>query len=100
DLGLVERGEILRAVEKDFAIIWPGLAGDDIHHGGLAGAVRADDGAHLAGRDGEREIVERLEAVEGDADAVEVEHRARGEVVHGISLRRPWRRLGWRRTSS
>src|SRR6185295_1810199 len=51
------------------------LAGDDVHHGGLAGAVRTDDGPHLARLDGERQVVERLEAVERDADAVEIEQR-------------------------
>ena len=53
----------------------PGLAGDDVHHGGLAGAVRADDGAHLAGIDGERQLVEGAEAVERNGDAVEIEQR-------------------------
>ena len=38
-------------VEQHVAVVGPGLAGDDVHHRGLAGAVRADDGAHLAGRD-------------------------------------------------
>ena len=64
DLRLVERGEIVRAVEIDVALVRPGLAGDHVHHGGLAGAVRTDDRAHLAGLDREREIVERAEAVE------------------------------------
>ena len=36
----------------------------DVHHRGLAGAVRADDGAHLARLDDERQVVQRLEAVE------------------------------------
>ena len=31
--------------------VGPGLAGDDVHHRGLAGAVRADDAAQLAGAD-------------------------------------------------
>ena len=85
DLGLVEAGEIVGAVEHDVAEIRPGLAGDHIHHGGLAGAVRADDGAHLAGLDRERQIVERLEAVERDGDAVEIKQRG-GERFHRLSI--------------
>ena len=45
--------------KEHVAVVGPGLAGDDVHHRGLAGAVRADDGAHLAGLDRERQIVER-----------------------------------------
>ena len=66
--------------KKRLAGIGPGLAGDDVHHRRLAGAVRADDAAHLAGADRERERVERLEAVEADGDVVEVEDRAVGDV--------------------
>ena len=53
DLGLVEPRQVVGAVEEDVPGVGPGLAGDDVHHGGLAGAVGADDGAHLAGLDGE-----------------------------------------------
>ena len=73
----------MRAVEIDVAVVGPGLAGDDVHHGGLAGAVRADDGAHLAGLDRERQVVERAEAVERHGDAVEIEQRGGG-------AGRPW----------
>ena len=57
-------------------VVGPGLAGDDVHHRRLAGAVRADDAAQLAGVDRQREPVQRLEAVEADGDVVEVEDRA------------------------
>ena len=40
----------MRAVEQTVALVGPRLAGDDVHHGRLAGAVGADDGAHLARR--------------------------------------------------
>ena len=73
DLGLVEPREIVRTVEHDVAEVRPGLAGHHVHHRRLAGAVRADDGAHLAGLDGEGKIVQRLEAVERDGDAVEIQ---------------------------
>src|SRR5262249_56449025 len=61
DFGLVEPGEIEAAVEIHLAGVGPRLAGDDVHHGRLAGSVRTDDGAHLAGLDREREIIQRAE---------------------------------------
>ena len=82
DRRLVEPGEVDAAVEIDLAGVRLGLAGDDVHHRGLAGAVRADDRAHLAGLDHQRQLVQRLEAVEGHRDAVEVEQRVLGPVVH------------------
>ena len=45
----------------------PGAAADQVEHGGLAGAVRADDDAQLVLVDVEIELVDRLEAVERDA---------------------------------
>jgi hypothetical protein len=54
------------AVEIDVAGIGPGLAGDDVHHRGLAGAVGADDGAHLARVEHQRQVVDGAKAVEGD----------------------------------
>src|SRR5579883_1809031 len=77
---LVEPREVDDALEEDAAAIGPRLAGDDIHQRRLAGTVGADDAADFALFDGEREIVERLEAVEADGDAVEREQRCR---VHG-----------------
>ena len=77
DLRLVVPGQVDAALEIDVAGVRPRLAGDDVHHRRLAGAVRADDGAHLARLDDERQAVQRLEAVEGDGDAVEIEERSR-----------------------
>ena len=56
--------------------VGPGLAGDDVHHRRLAGAVGADDAAQLAGVDRQRQRVQRLEAVEADADVFQVQDRA------------------------
>ena len=49
----------------------------------LAGAVRADDAAQLAGLDVQRQVVQRLEAVEADGDAFEVEDRAVQRIGRG-----------------
>src|SRR5262245_4318193 len=88
NLGLVEARQIVGAVEVNIPRVGPGLASDDVHHGGLAGAVGADDGAHLTWLDGEGEIVERAEAIERHGHAVEIEKRRGGARVHR-SLRRP-----------
>jgi len=57
--------------------------GDDVHHRGLAGAVgpmtaRISPGATTSGQG-----VQRLEAVEADGDAVEIEQRARRQCRRG-----------------
>ena len=51
-VGLVELGQVDARRRRALALVGPGLAGDDVHHRRLAGAVRADDGAHLAWLDG------------------------------------------------
>src|SRR5690606_36787223 len=56
DLGLVEPGQVDSAIEQNLPRIRLRLSSDDIHHGRLAGAVRADDGTHLAGFDLQRQI--------------------------------------------
>jgi hypothetical protein len=80
DLRFGHAREVQRLPEEAGAGIGPGLAGDDVHHGGLAGAVGADDAAQLAGVDGEAQLVERLEAIEADRDVVEVEDDLVGDV--------------------
>ena len=67
-----------RAVEARPRPVGPRLAGDDVHHRRLAGAVGADDRAQLAGLDEQRQVVQRLEAVEADGDAVEIEQLPSG----------------------
>src|SRR5947208_10583234 len=66
----------VRAVEIDIPLVRPRLAGDHIHHGGLAGAVRADDRAHLARLNRQREIVERLKAVERDRNGIKIDRKS------------------------
>jgi hypothetical protein len=82
DLGLVEAGEVVHAVEIDLALVRARLTGDDVHHGGLAGAVRPDHRAHLARLDRQREVVECAEAVERDGHSVEIEQRRCGAGRH------------------
>src|SRR5207248_3234893 len=78
DVGLVEPRQVLIAAEEHFTRIWPGLARHDIHHRRLAGAVRTDDRPQLALLDDQRQIIERLETVEADRDAVQVEQNVAG----------------------
>jgi hypothetical protein len=45
DLGFAHAGEVDRLAEEHLAGIGPRLAGDHVHHRGLAGAVGTDDGS-------------------------------------------------------
>src|SRR4029077_13870971 len=73
DFRLVEAGRVRGPLEETLAGIGPGLTGDDVHHRGLAGAVRADDRAQFAFFHDQRKLVQSLEPIEADRDAVEVE---------------------------
>jgi hypothetical protein len=71
DLRFIEARQIDLAVEQHVAFVRLGLAGDDVHHRGLARPVGADDRTHLAGRNGQRQVVDGMKAVERDMHAVE-----------------------------
>ena len=73
DRCFIKSGEIIGAVEDGLTNIRLGLAGDDIHHGGLAGAIRPDDGSHLVMIDRERQGVQGAKSVERDRHVVEIE---------------------------
>jgi hypothetical protein len=73
NLGFGEPRQVDRLTEEDRPFVGPRLAGDDVHHRRLAGAVGADDAAQLAGVDRQRQLVERPEAVEADRDVFEIE---------------------------
>ena len=57
DLRLGQLQQIDVVAEPGRARVGPRLAGDDVHHRRLAGAVRSDDAAQLAGLDVERQSV-------------------------------------------
>src|SRR5216683_2856774 len=88
DRRLVEPGQIGVAAKEHLARIRTRLAGDDIHHRRLAGAVVADDRAQLAFLDDERELVQRLEAVKADRHAVDIKQNIAGRMrrVHACSF--------------
>ena len=73
DGRFVEPRQVGIVAEDHLARIGARLAGDDIHHRRLAGAVGTDHGAHFARLDRQRQFVERPEPIEGDADPVEIE---------------------------
>ncbi|MFK4626255.1 hypothetical protein ABIF50_009561 [Bradyrhizobium diazoefficiens] len=63
------RGKLARRVAADVALLQPYLAlartevaGEQPQQGRLAGAVRADDGDHLAGRNREADAIQQLRA--------------------------------------
>src|SRR5690606_21645756 len=55
---------------------WRRLAGDHVHHGRLARAVRPDDATQFAYADVHAELVQRLEAVEAHRDVVQIQDDA------------------------
>src|SRR5207247_3399055 len=63
----------IRAAEPHRAGRRPVGAGDDVEHGGLARAVRPDHGVDGAGRDVERDAVERDDTGEPDRDPVDLQ---------------------------
>jgi hypothetical protein len=62
--------------------IWPGAAGDHVHHRAFARAVRTDDGAQLAFVHVEVQVVDRLESVKGFVDAFEQQNKFFDGLVH------------------
>ena len=50
-------------------------APDDVHQGGLAGPVLADDGVHLAGGEGQVDVRQRLGGAEALADVADFQDR-------------------------
>src|SRR3546814_11383498 len=80
NLCLVQRGQVNVLSEERRASGGASLAGDDIHHGGLAGAVGADDAAQFAHSDIKRQVVQGLESVETDRDAVQLQNGNRTSV--------------------
>src|SRR5262249_198412 len=53
-----------------------------VQHGALAGAIRTDDGAHLAAAHIERDVGERSYAAEGKRDVADLEQR----IAHQAAL--------------
>ena len=60
-------------VEAHLVVVGAEEAADGAQQGGLAGAVRADDGVLLALLDAQRDVEERLEAAVAGGDVVELE---------------------------
>src|SRR5215469_15947038 len=72
----VHASEVGPFAKDDHPLVWARLAGNDVHHRRLAGAVWADHGAHLAFIECEGQRIQRAEPIEADADTVEMEERA------------------------
>src|SRR4030088_1545466 len=63
-----------------------GLAADQVEHRGLAGAIGADDDTDLVVIDVERQIVDRLEAVEGNRQSLDRKQEVLGLVTYEHDL--------------
>src|SRR5580658_6500508 len=74
-------------VEHHLAFVGTRLAGDDVHHRRLAGPIGANDRAHLAGLEHQRQTAQSLIAIERDAHSVQIKERlSEGRIdgfVHG-----------------
>ncbi len=89
NLGLGQFQQIQRLAEPCRAMVGARLAGDDIHHGGLAGAVRADDATQLTGLHIERQRIECLESVKRNRQVFQIQDVAMGPVRtarYGITM--------------
>ena len=80
DLRLVVAQQVDGGAEEHRAFVGPGLAGDDVHHRGLACAIGADDAAQLARRNVQVQAVDGLEAVEADVHIFQVQDAAMGHI--------------------
>ena len=65
----------IHAVEQDHAARRLVHVGDEIEHGRLAGAVRADEPGDLRAADDKRKVLHRMQAAKVDAEMVDVEDR-------------------------
>ena len=88
DLRFAELQKIDTLTKECLSRVGTRLAGDDVHHGRLAGAVWPDDATQFTGIDVERQVIDRPESVETDIEFLEIEYRA----VADIQVQR-WR---WR----
>src|SRR6185295_18688175 len=77
DLVLLQLRQLL-AAKLDRPGGGPRLAADQVEHRGLAGAVGADDDADLVLLDIEGQIIDRLEAVEGNRERLDREQEFLG----------------------
>src|SRR5690606_35767621 len=77
---LAHAGQVELFAEVGHAGVRAGLAGDHVHHRGLAGAVGADDAAQLADTDVQSQVGQRLEAIEADVDVFQGEDGAVADV--------------------
>ena len=80
NVGFFVAQQINRAAKENRAFVGSRLAGDDVHHRGLAGAVGTDDATQLAGRDIERQLVDGFEAIKADADVFKIQNAPVGRI--------------------
>ena len=78
--------------QRHRAGVGPQDAVDNLHQGGFAGAVFAQQGMDLALADVERDVIVRQDAGKRPGDAVELQKGLR-HAVHPTRLRRPLRRV-------
>ena len=94
-------GLVVGAADRDPAGARRHDAAEDLHQGRLAGPVLADEAQHLAGLDGEADVLQRPHARIGLVDVAQLEQRlGHGAPPSGIGTRRAGRRAPPRRRPS
>src|SRR3954454_19662632 len=86
------------AVQPDLAGVRPLDPHDALHHGGLAGAIGANQTEDLAGPDGEADVADCDQAAEALDQAVDFEQR--GHYRPSVCSRRPMKPLGKNRITT
>ncbi len=89
NFGFVMAQQVDGRAKEHRAFVGPGLAGDDVHHRGLACTIGSDDAAQLAGRDVQVQAVDGLEAVKAHMHIFQVQDAAMGHIHltgHGNAL--------------
>ncbi len=76
------------APKKHLPAIGRRLTRDDIHHGGLASAIRTNDASQFTRRDIQRQAVDGFETIETDVHILQVENSPAREIVPGMKAAR------------
>ncbi|MCY1375484.1 hypothetical protein D9M69_629020 [compost metagenome] len=84
NVSLILLGEIYSTLKKHLTLIRFCLAGNDVHHRCLAGAIRTNNGTQLARLDDEGQRIKRLEPIEGNGNTVEIKQSV-GAFGHYLS---------------
>src|SRR6202012_6069215 len=79
----------LLAGDPHGATIGPLDAHDELHHGGLARSVRADQAEDFAGTDAERDVLDRDQSAKAFGQVLDLERHAHAQALSLLRVSRP-----------